>query len=122
VAPDKNIGLARRIIAKDHHLTAESAFVRTTPIGLRDQPDFTNGVFLVSTRMGRQEFRSYLKEVETALGRVRKGHKYGPRSIDLDIVVWNGTIVDEDYHSRAFLREAVQEVLPGLRVEASEDN
>jgi 2-amino-4-hydroxy-6-hydroxymethyldihydropteridine diphosphokinase len=45
------------------------------------------------------------------MGRDRTIPKFGPRNIDLDIVVWNGTIVDEDYYTRDFLQKSVAELL-----------
>jgi 7,8-dihydro-6-hydroxymethylpterin-pyrophosphokinase len=45
------------------------------------------------------------------MGRDRTGPKFGPRCIDLDIVVWNGEIVDEDYYTRDFLQKSVAELV-----------
>ena len=49
------------------------------------------------------------------MGRVKSANKFGPRVIDLDIVVWNGEVTDEDYYSREFLRDAVEEVIEGKK-------
>ena len=93
---------------------AESPFVRTRPVGCVDQPDFTNGALLVETAADRERLRSDLKGIEALLGRQRGDNRYGPRTIDLDIVVWNGRIVDPDFYTREFLRQAVMAVLPDL--------
>jgi 2-amino-4-hydroxy-6-hydroxymethyldihydropteridine diphosphokinase len=114
IEPERHIALARDALAKDHVLLCESRFVRTAPIGVTDQPEFTNGVFLIATTMTRESLKAYLKRTEDRLGRIRTGNRYGPRTIDLDIVVWNGEIVDQDYYDRDFLRHAVAEVLPAL--------
>jgi 2-amino-4-hydroxy-6-hydroxymethyldihydropteridine diphosphokinase len=78
-------------------LVAESEWATAAPIGVVEQADFLNGAFLVETALDREAFRAYLKGVEDRLGRVREGNKYGPRTIDLDIVVWNREIVDKDF-------------------------
>lgn len=117
IEPDANIAAARRRIARAHKLLAESQFVETEPIGYDDQPNFINGVILVETDMDRETLKGWLGGVETDLGRVRSENRCGPRTIDLDIVVWNGSVVDEDVYVRPFLREAVLQVWPELDVE-----
>jgi 2-amino-4-hydroxy-6-hydroxymethyldihydropteridine diphosphokinase len=48
--------------------------------------------------------------MEDILGRNRSRPKFGPREIDLDILVWNDEIVDEDYYHRDFLQQLVSEI------------
>lgn len=108
--PGINIERARRILAQEQCLVSQSRFVRTAPIGPPDQPEYLNGAFLVRTELNRTDFKKYLQTVENRIGRERGPEKYGPRTIDLDIVVWNGEIVDNDYYERDFLRNAVLEV------------
>ena len=57
-----------------------------------------------------------LDRSERELGRIRKSDRYDPRTIDLDIVVWGGEIMDEDVYEREFLRAAILEVCPGLNI------
>ncbi len=87
-----------------------SSFIRTAPIGITDQPEFTNGAVKMETELDREELKSMLLSIEDRLGRDRTAPKFGPRTIDLDIVVWNGEIVDDDYYSRDFLQRSVQEI------------
>jgi len=108
----KNIALAKEALSRGHRLDKESAFVKTSPIGFSDQPDFMNGAFLVATELSIDGFKDYLHGLEDRLGRVRTKNKFGPRTIDLDIVVWNGKIVNDDFYERDFVRKAVLEVLP----------
>ncbi|HLA40711.1 MAG TPA: 2-amino-4-hydroxy-6-hydroxymethyldihydropteridine diphosphokinase [Candidatus Glassbacteria bacterium] len=114
IEPEANIEKARSILAGALRLVGESAFVRTAPVGIAEQPDFINGAFLVETSLDCDRLRRYLKEVEKRIGRVRGAERYGPRRIDLDIVVWNGEVVDEDFYVRDFLRAACCELLPEL--------
>jgi 2-amino-4-hydroxy-6-hydroxymethyldihydropteridine diphosphokinase len=110
VEADKNMAAAIECLKKDHQVVALSQFITTEPIGITDQPHFVNGAIRLQTTMGRQQFNTYLKDLEDFLGRDRSRPKYGPREIDLDIVVWNGTIVDDDYYSRSFLQKVVDQV------------
>jgi 2-amino-4-hydroxy-6-hydroxymethyldihydropteridine diphosphokinase len=111
IDPHRNVARARELIAAECELVEESPFVRTTPIGSTDQADFLNGAFLIRTPLDRRRFVARLKAIESRLGRIRTANRYGPRTIDLDLVVWNGMVVDRDYHSRDFLRRSVRTVL-----------
>lgn len=113
---EKNIEIARRIISERLVLLKSSSFVETEPIGFKDQDNFQNGAFLVETGLDKKALNSLLKEIEYDMGRVKDSNKSGPRIIDMDIIVWNGKIVDEDVHNREFLRKAVLELLPGFKI------
>ncbi len=110
IDPRRHIARAKELLSREQRLLRESAFVTTSPIGFASQPDFVNGAFLIETDLGSRDFTAYLKSVESRLGRVRTENKNGPRTIDLDLIVWNGSIVNDDYHQRDFLRKAVDEV------------
>jgi 2-amino-4-hydroxy-6-hydroxymethyldihydropteridine diphosphokinase len=114
VSPADNIAAAREHIMRDHRLAAESSFATTPPVGYADQPDFRNGAWLVETELPQPAFRRYLKQVEQRLGRERTRNTYGPRTIDLDVIAWNDTVVSDDYHRREFVRNAAREVAPRL--------
>jgi len=53
---------------------------------------------------------SYLKQLEDRMGRDRSQKKFGPRNIDLDILIWNNTVIDPDYYTRDFLRNSAAEL------------
>lgn len=88
-----------------------STMLKTKPIGITNQPDFTNGAVKIQTELNQKDLTKLLKSIEDEMGRDRTIPKFGPRNIDLDIVVWNGTIVDEDYYTRDFLQKSVAELL-----------
>jgi 2-amino-4-hydroxy-6-hydroxymethyldihydropteridine diphosphokinase len=114
IDPETNIVKAKRILENEQTLIRESSFTKTKPVGNALQPDFINGALLIESTLTFHELKTYLREVENRLGRIRTADKYSPRTVDLDIVVWNGTIVDDDYYSRDFLINSVHEVLPEL--------
>lgn len=87
-----------------------SQMVQTKPIGIAAQPDYTNGAVRILTDMEREELISFLKQLEDRMGRDRSQEKYGPRNIDLDILIWNNQIVDPDYFTREFLRNSAAEL------------
>ena len=114
IDPDTHIPLALEKLRGEFKLIEESEFVTTTPIGTIDQQDFRNGACLIETPLDQESLKTRLLEIEKQLGRVRTGDPNGPRTIDLDIVVWNGDIVDTDYHERDFLRSAVDSMMRRL--------
>jgi 2-amino-4-hydroxy-6-hydroxymethyldihydropteridine diphosphokinase len=110
INPEKNIAEALKILGKENELSRVSRLIKTAPIGIQDQPDYLNGAARVLTDKEKNNFRNYLKEVEDRLKRDRSTQKNGPRSIDLDIVVWDGEIIDQDYYKRDFLKKVVDEI------------
>lgn len=110
IHPEENIAEALKILKQENEVSKVSGFSKTSPIGITNQADFLNGAVKVITDKGKDDFRNYLKSVEDLLKRDRSAPKYGPRSIDLDIVVWDGQIIDEDYYLRDFLKKAVDEI------------
>ena len=99
------------ILKEQVEIVKISKFEITRPVGMENQPYFTNGAVRIRTLAGISEFNSFLKSIEDQLGRDRSAPKFGPRSIDLDIVVWNGKIVDDDYYGRDFLKKSVDELM-----------
>lgn len=116
IEPEYNINKAKEIIAQNHNLRKTSSLIETKPIGCEDQDNFLNGAFLIETEMDTATLKSWLKTVETELGRVKTDNKNGPRTIDLDIIVWNREIVDSEVYERDFLINSINEVIPELRI------
>lgn len=74
-------------------VTAVSGVYETAPQGKTDQPDFLNIAVQVRTELDPVAFFRRCQEVEQALGRVRK-ERWGPRSIDIDLVLWGAERLD----------------------------
>ena len=114
IEPDKNICLAREIIKANFNWLSETPPVKTKAIGDVKTPDYLNCCYFIETKLQRSELKKKLVNIENQLGRIRNTGIIQPRSIDLDIVIWNKKVVDEDFYSRDFLRKAVLELLPEL--------
>ena len=115
INPHENLFKAEELLRRELRVLACAGRLVTKPVGFSDQPDFVNTAFLVETALDMPSLNAYLKSVETSLGRVRGPEKSGPRSIDLDIAVFNGTVVDEDVFERDFLRKLILEVAPQMK-------
>ena len=116
IEPEKNIPWARKLISEKFKILNESKFIQTKPIGITDQPDFTNGAILIHTELECAQLRSKLKEIESNMGRVQSAIKnHGPRNIDIDLLVWNDSVVDKDFYDRSFVRDFVLELSPEVK-------
>lgn len=102
-----------------------SSFVETEPWGYADQPWFLNGVCAVETELGPRELLTRLLAVEQRLGRSRgDGPRFGPRSIDLDLLVHGDLVVSEPglevphprLAERRFVLAPLAEIAPDLVV------
>lgn len=103
-----------------------SSFYRTPAWGRTDQPDFLNGVAELETTLGAADLMQALLAVETRFGRVRgEGvERWGPRTVDLDLLVYGDEVRDEPgltlphprLHERAFVLVPLAEIAPGLLV------
>ena len=91
-------------------LLARSALYRTAPVGYADQPDFVNACALVETALAPRALLDGLLSIEKRQGRVR-GIPNGPRTLDLDIVLYGDQVIHEEGlsvpHPRAHEREFV---------------
>jgi 2-amino-4-hydroxy-6-hydroxymethyldihydropteridine diphosphokinase len=115
ISPQENIAKALEILKSKFLIVNQSEFVKTKPIGRPEQNDFLNGAILVETHLDAYELRALLKQMEAEIGRQKDKDPFAARVIDLDLVVYNGRILDEDFYARNFLKKATLEVLPDLR-------
>jgi 2-amino-4-hydroxy-6-hydroxymethyldihydropteridine diphosphokinase len=104
-------------------VVAVSALRETEPWGPVEQPRFLNGAAAVETSLTPGGLLGVLLDVERRLGRARK-ERWGPRTIDLDLLVYGDAVVDEPgltvphprLHERAFALQPLAELDPGLVV------
>jgi 2-amino-4-hydroxy-6-hydroxymethyldihydropteridine diphosphokinase len=105
-------------------VVATSSLRETEPVGVVDQPRFLNGAAAVDTALAPQELLSVLLGVEQRLGRVRDGTRWGPRTIDLDLLLYGDEVVEEPglrvphprLAERRFVLEPLAELDPELVV------
>ena len=104
-------------------VAAVSQLRETDPVGVVDQPSFLNGAVAIDTTLGARALLDVLLETERALGRVR-AERWGPRMIDLDLLVYGDQIVDEPglrvphprLAERRFALEPLADLDPALEI------
>jgi 2-amino-4-hydroxy-6-hydroxymethyldihydropteridine diphosphokinase len=106
-------------------LVAVSTLRETEPVGYLDQPAFLNGAARVETDLSAQDLLARLLALEQQLGRVRgDGPRFGPRTIDLDLLIYGQETIDEPgltvphprLAERRFALEPLAELDPELEV------
>ncbi len=127
-APQTQVARALRELEglPDTRLIRHSSLYETEPVGLRDQPGFINAVAIVETALSARALLDGLLDIEQRHGRVRTV-KNGPRTLDLDILLYGDARIDEDgltiphprMHERGFVLEPLLEIdadcdIPGL--------
>lgn len=80
----------------DIHLMACSSLYSSTPMGPQDQPDYINAVAKVHTELSPLALLDCTQAIEQNQGRARKEERWGPRSLDLDIVLYGNQIIDSE--------------------------
>jgi 2-amino-4-hydroxy-6-hydroxymethyldihydropteridine diphosphokinase len=105
-------------------IVAVSSFRETDPVGYLAQPRFVNAAAAVETELTPRELLDALLAVERSLGRTREGPRYGPRTIDLDLLLYGDeslrepglTVPHPRLHERAFALTPLAELDPALVV------
>lgn len=105
--------------AEEVEVTRVSTFYRNPPLGPGNQPWYVNAVARVRTRLGPEELLRLLQRLETVMGRVR-GQRWGPRLIDLDLLLYNGEVIftpdlvvpHPEMQHRAFVLAPLAEIAP----------
>ncbi|HXV96746.1 MAG TPA: 2-amino-4-hydroxy-6-hydroxymethyldihydropteridine diphosphokinase, partial [Gaiellaceae bacterium] len=95
---EATIRRAVELLAADPEIevAAVSSLRETDPVGYADQPPFLNGTAALDTELSPRALLDRLLAVERGLGRVRgEGPRYGPRAIDLDLLLYGDRVVDE---------------------------
>ncbi len=121
IEPERNLREAVRHLARHGQVRAVSSVWETEPAGYAAQPKFLNAALALATPLTAQAVRAeVIPELEAALGRVRTQNKYGPRTIDVDLVLFNAEVLDLGRHhipdpelaTRPFVAIPLAEIAP----------
>jgi 2-amino-4-hydroxy-6-hydroxymethyldihydropteridine diphosphokinase len=105
-------------------LRGVSSFYRNPPMGPQDQPDYVNAVAELEVDLPAEVLMERLQQIENEHGRVRKGERWGPRTLDLDILLYGEefiettrlTVPHPGLAKRAFVLQPLHEIAPDLVV------
>jgi 2-amino-4-hydroxy-6-hydroxymethyldihydropteridine diphosphokinase len=116
IDPERNLRQAVRRLAERCDVLATSPVYETAPVGKTDQPNFLNAAVLIETVLDAGALKAQvLRAIERELGRVRTEDKNAPRTIDLDIVLYRGQVVDPDVRRYAHVAVPLADLAPEIR-------
>lgn len=104
-----------------------SSFYRTPPLGPQDQPDYLNAAVALETTLAPEALLDHTQRIELQQGRVRKAERWGPRTLDLDIMLFGDQVIHTerltvphyDMKNRSFMLWPLFEIAPELRFPGS---
>jgi 2-amino-4-hydroxy-6-hydroxymethyldihydropteridine diphosphokinase len=105
-------------------LIARSRLYRSAPWGVREQPEFVNAAAELETYLEPRALLDALLAIERAAGRERHGPRWGPRLLDLDLLLYGDRVLHEPglalphphLHERAFVLLPLHDLAPALEV------
>lgn len=103
---------------------ATSQLYSSTPMGPQNQPDYINAVVAIKTELTPIELLDCTQKIELEQGRVRKDERWGPRTLDLDIVLYGNEVIDSErltvphygMKEREFVLYPLAEIAPSLQL------
>lgn len=112
IKPVENLRRAIDLLCEHTELEALSSVWETPPDGLKG-PNFLNAAAALKTQLSASLLKSLiLRPIEIRMGRVRTVNKYAPRTIDLDILIFDGRLVEPKIWTQAFLAVPLSELIP----------
>lgn len=103
-------------------IVAVSSLYRTPPLGPPDQPDYLNAAVALETALEPETLLDHTQRIELQQGRVRKAERWGPRTLDLDIMLFGNltlnterlTVPHYDMKNRGFMLWPLFEIASDL--------
>ncbi|AKK81807.1 MULTISPECIES: 2-amino-4-hydroxy-6-hydroxymethyldihydropteridine diphosphokinase [Klebsiella] len=123
-SPLEQVNAAIRALADipDSRVVSVSSLYRTPPLGPQDQPDYLNAAVALETSLAPEALLDHTQRIELQQGRVRKAERWGPRTLDLDIMLFGDAIINSerltvphyDMKNRGFMLWPLFEIAPQL--------
>lgn len=120
--PIQQLNAALKALAQLPHsrLVATSAYYSSAPLGPSDQPRYTNAAAHIETSLAPHILLNHLQAIELNQGRQRKAERWGPRTLDLDILLFGERIINDErlcvphyhMHARPFVLLPLAELCP----------
>jgi len=106
----------------DSQLIQYSSFYSSQPLGPSEQPEYVNAVAALNTSLAPEELLKKLQSIELEQGRMRKAERWGPRTLDLDIILFGQHIINTElltvphyhFHLREFVLYPLYQIAPQL--------
>lgn len=124
IDPADNICKAIKLLKSKLRIRNISTVYLTKAIGSVQAPDFYNCVLEIDTSIPPRELKKEFRQMERELGRTRTKDKYAPRVIDIDLLLYDGVVLEEadiklpdpDIEKRPFLAAGIAELAPDIEL------
>lgn len=112
IEPEKNTLQAIRLLSRTCNLVKVSSTWETIAVGSTG-PNFLNTALLIESPLSAEEFKTtIIGDLERKLGRIRTADKNAPRTIDLDIILYDQTLLEPALWKKAFIAIPLAELVP----------
>ena len=106
----------------DSRISVVSPFYETSPVGVNDQPFFLNAVLRLATGLAPHDLFTHLQQIENAVFARTRTVRWGPRTIDLDLLLYGNAVINEDslivphpaMTERRFVLQPLSDIAPDL--------
>ena len=119
-----NVAIEDLAMLPESHLISRSSLYQSVPLGPQNQPDFINAVAALDTVLTPYELLRQLQAIEVRRGRLRGVERWGPRTLDLDLLIYGETSMNDEILTlphpglpeRNFVLYPLYEIAPDLEV------
>ncbi|MBI9047805.1 MAG: 2-amino-4-hydroxy-6-hydroxymethyldihydropteridine diphosphokinase [Anaerolineaceae bacterium] len=112
IEPEKNTIKAIKQLTRHCIILKRSSTWETIAVGSKG-PNFLNTALLIETELSAEQFKAeVISEIENQLGRIRTSDKNAPRTMDIDIVLYDEQLLDKNLWKKAFVAIPMAELIP----------
>jgi len=122
IDPVENITQALKLLSRKTLILQQSRVWETEAVG-GSGPNYLNVAVQISSDLEPDAVKKdIIQQIENQLGRVRTEDKYAPRTIDIDIILFNGQVMDTNLWTKAFIALPVADLVPQLQHPQQKEN
>jgi 2-amino-4-hydroxy-6-hydroxymethyldihydropteridine diphosphokinase len=115
IKPEKYLPKAAQVLKREFKVMGISRAWETPPVGCVGCDNYLNAALLIETDISNDALKLRLREIEAQLERVRTGDKFAPRTIDIDVLIYDNQVIESNLWKYSFLAVPVSELMPDFR-------
>lgn len=112
IRPEEYIPKAAQALDENFKILDISRAWETPPVGCVGCGNYLNAAVLIETDIPNEELRLHLRKLEAQLDRIRTSDKFAPRTIDIDVLIYDGELIEPNLWKYSFLAVPVSEIMP----------
>lgn len=112
INPEEYLPRAAQTLREQFDVLGVSRAWETPPVGCEGCENYLNAAVLIETDFPNDELRLLFRDIEAQLDRVRTSDKFAPRTIDIDVLIYNNLLIEPNLWKYSFLAVPVSELMP----------